>query len=100
MEKYKLKPVYVEAEQFDISKPNAMKDVVYSHRGCGYRMCEICGGGEAFESHYYVRNNNYGYKTYQVTHGDWVIHTGDGNYDILPNKLFIQRYEKADSINY
>jgi hypothetical protein len=79
LRKFRKKPVVIEADQFLIKKVHPLlghdevihiPEGVMSHKGCGYRMCDLCGGANPDETVYYIKTlegNMY------VSNEDWII---------------------------
>jgi len=101
MEKYIKKPEIIKAEQFLLekhhpllggTKPIHIPEGVLQHKGCGYRMCDICGGANSYESIYYVITQE---GTQYVSNKDWIIKREDGTLHVCGNDYFIKNYDKV-----
>ena len=88
MEKYKTIVTEVEAEEWHIGDINPL---VIKHKGCGYRMCDACGGLPPTETIYYCKTliSRHQY----IKDDDWIVKSDKGIF-IYSNDEFLKRYEK------
>ena len=102
MTKFKRKPEIIEADQFLLeehhpllggTKPVHIPEGVLQHKGCGYRMCDICGGANSDEIIYYIQSSM---GTQYLSNKDWVISEKNGEKTACGNKTFQKLYEKVD----
>ena len=100
MAKYIKKPVIVEAEQFLLeeqhpvwgsSKVINVPEGVMKHQGCGYRMCDVCGGANSNETIYYLPVSG---ESRYLSNRDWVLTFPNGEKDICKADFFDKNYEK------
>ena len=102
MTKFKRKPEIIEADQFLLeehhpllggTKPVHIPEGVLQHKGCGYRMCDICGGANSDEIIYYIQSSM---GTQYLCNRDWVITEKNGEKTACGNKTF-QKLSNHDS---
>jgi len=98
LRKFRRKPEIIEADQFLIKKVHPLlgrdqviniPEGVLSHKGCGYRMCDICGGANPDETIYYI-NTHEGLR--YVSNNDWIVTINGEKYPIRP-EIFEKTYE-------
>ncbi len=87
MAQYRNKPVIIEATQWF---PGAEIKEVITHKGCGYRMCPVCGGDSEDQAVYFIKT---GSEIAYVRPGDYVITYPSGRTHILNKDTFEHQYE-------
>lgn len=88
MQKYKKKPEYIEAIQY-LEYNEGEIPHLQTHKGCGYRMCDICGGGNPTEIIKYIHSG----RTFVIVRkNDWVIKDENGHYSTCSPSRFESTY--------
>jgi hypothetical protein len=102
MAKFIRKPEIIEAEQFLLEEQHPIwggaKEIyvpaeVLKHKGCGYRMCDICGGANPDETIYYIKTSR---GIHYVSNNSWIITNANGEKNVCDNKTFKKTYEKIN----